>query len=304
MDNQKVQPSQQTTPPQVEPVTLELLPEAVRLHLNSDETIQTFLNLEKEYRLTPEKSRAMPLITGLIVEGSMQPKDAVEALTIALGVSTEQAKNIAGVIKDKVFNPIAGALLLISGIDIELIPGKSAKDAKDAPGLADELAPYFAAQPEQTKEGLKKSSASELEPLVVSPVKQPSQPGMVLPPTRQPLRPMNDVVAPQPAPKPEAKPEPVKMTAAPRPFMLHEEKPVAPQEQKPIKLESGFSFNPGPTQAVHQPVKPVAAKLGASFEEILAPQKPVVNPTAKTTETPKVVHYTSLCTPLEAENNE
>lgn len=282
-----------------EPVPFDLLPEAIQLHLNSKETLGAIIEIEKQFSIPDDKVRVIPFIVGAVVEGELDPRNAVEAFKLALGVSADRAKEVAAAVKDRVLNPIAGGLLLVSGIDIELIPGKSAKEAKDAPGLVDELAPYFAAQAQQVKEVRK--GGGELEPLIVSPVKQPSQPGMVLPPTRQPLRPMNDVVAPQPAPKLEIKPEPVKMTAAPRPFMLHEEKPVAPQEQKPIKVESGFSFNPAPTQSVRQPVKPVAAKLGASFEEMLAPQKPVVNPTAKTTETPKVVHYTSMRTPLEGE---
>lgn len=291
-----------TIAPVSEPVPFELLPEAIQLHLNTKETIASIIEIEKRFSIPDSKVRAIPFIIGALVEGEIDPRDTVEAIKAALTISTEQAKEIAATIKEKILAPIAGGLLIVSGIDIELIPGKSVLEAKDAPGLAEEMAPYLTQQPQPTPGPSAAKKDTALEPLVVAPAPQRKvQPGMSLPPTRQPLRPMNDVVARPSEPKPEIKPEPVKLTAAPRPFMLHEEKPVAPQEQKAFRVDERFSFTPSPTQPTRTPAKPVTAKLGASFEEMLAPQKPANAPVSKTDESPKVVHYTAMKTMLSDE---
>jgi|GEM_PF-3270239 len=281
-----------------------LLPQAIYNHLNSSATIDVLFEIEKEFAIPADKVDVIPYILGVIVNGELPPKSTVEALKIALKLNEESAVKIASILKDKVLNPIAGGLLLTTGIDLEPIPGSSAKDAKDLPALVAELEPYLPKEQQPETAAVKKAvrtPSGDLEPLVAGPVpplkpitSSPAIPGMETPG----LRVMKDLKPPVV----EKKPEPIapKIVAGPRPFMLHEEKPIAPAEPTAIRVDKSFSFDAGMNPVSKPAARPVAAQLGSSFDAMLGQKKPVAPVTAKTNETPKVVHYTSLRTPLES----
>lgn len=304
-------PTGQNSPAaQEEKDPFDALPRSIIEHLNSSETLAVLYDLENRFRIGSDKVRVIPVLLSSIVTGDLESQAVVPALVATLGVSEKDAISIAGSIKDKILNPIAGGLLLVMGVDIEPIPGPSAKDAKDLPALTEELAPYLA-QIEGQRTGEKRAptttevkpkAAEPLEPLVVGQrpaiAAQPKVPGMETPG----LRTMKDVKPPVIEPK---KPEPVaeqkpQIVSAPKPFMLHEEKPVAPSSQPAIKTGPTFSFEVQ-SQTLRQAQKPVTASLNPSFEEMLEPKKTPVAPVAKTVEAPKVVHYTSMRTPLSEE---
>lgn len=305
-------PTGQNSPTeQEEKDPFDALPRSIIEHLNSSETLAVLYDLENRFRIGSAKVRVIPVLLSSIVTGDLEPQAVVSALVATLGVSEKDATSIAGSIKDKILNPIAGGLLLAMGIDIEPIPGPSAKDAKDLPALTEELAPYLAQIEGQrtgekqtpTTTGTKPNAIEPLEPLIVGqrPVvaAQPKVPGMETPG----LRTMKDVKPPvvelkKPEPVATEKPQTI---STPKPFMLHEEKPVAPSNQPTIKTGAAFSFEVPPAQTLRQAQKPVTASLNPSFEEMLEPNKTPVAPVAKTTETPKVVHYTSMRTPLSEE---
>lgn len=306
-------PTGQNSPTeQEEKDPFDALPRSIIEHLNSSETLAVLYDLENRFRIGSDKVRVIPVLLSSIVTGDLESQAVVPALVATLGVSEKDAISIAGSIKDRILNPIAGGLLLVMGIDIEPIPGPSARDAKDLPALTEELAPYLAQIEGQrtdekrapTMTGVKPKSAEQLEPLVVGQrpaatvQAQPKVPGMETPG----LRTMKDVKPPvielkKPEPVVEQKPQ---IVSAPKPFMLHEEKPVAPSSQPTIKTGPTFSFEVQP-QTLRQAQKPVTASLNPSFEEMLEPKKTPVAPIAKTVETPKVVHYTSMRTPLSDE---
>jgi hypothetical protein len=110
---------------------------------------------------------------------------------------------------------------------------------------------------------------------------------------------MKDLKPPVPTPPP-AQPvvKPV-IVAATKPFMLHEEKPLAPTESAAVRVDKNFSFDAGPAPTLRASARPVAAELGSSFDAMLDPKKPAAPVIARTVETPKVVHYTSMKTPLD-----
>lgn len=288
------------------------LPKLIADHLNSRETLDVIYDLEDKFAIGPEKVRVVPFILSSIAFGEIEPLDVVAALKIGLATTDENAKSIAGIIKDKILNPIAGGLLITEGVDIEPIPGPSAKDAKDLPELTKELEPYLArAEQEQNSKGATAGvtkPVSNLEPLVIGPKTQTNQPakpagiGMETPG----LRMMKDVKSPV---LETTKPEPVtpatpKATAAPRPFMLHEEKPLAPTESSALRVDKSFSFDAGQNPVQKTTARPAPAQFGSSFDSMLGQTKPVTPVTAKTpAETPKVVHYTSFKTALDEKGN-
>lgn len=286
-----------------------VLPTAAYEHLNSDGVIEALLNLEDEFAIPEDKTGVLPFFIGAIINAELAPADLVQAIQEGLGVPKESALKIAGVIKDKVLNPIAAALLIAAGVDVEPIPGASAKDAADLPGLAKELDPYLK-QYEKSDVPSEKGATqqnSQLEPLTAGPRSANTEqrvPGMEVPG----LRIMKDVKPPSAPVVPEVKkPEPVqptpapKIVAAPRPFMLHEEKPTLPNEPASLKINKNFAFDVGET-AIRKPApRPVAAELNTSFDSMLEQKKPAAPVTAKTVEAPKVVHYTSMRTPLSTD---
>ncbi len=258
------------------------------------------MEAEQKFGIPNEKVRAIPFIISAVIVGELAPSNVVEMLKVELGLAQDKATELASFLKEKIFNPIAGGLLIISGIDVEPMPGQSAKEAKDAPGLEAELNALFQPRSE-AKQG--KPASSEIEPLVATPKPQP---GMALPPTRQAPRPMNDIAAPKAA-APTQKPAPTepKVTAAPKPFMLHEERPIAAEPIAPIRAEKNFSFDPGVSKPVVKPQsRPVAANFNSSFDSLLTPQKPAQPTVAKTAaEEPKVIHYTNFKTVLDESGN-
>jgi hypothetical protein len=286
-----------------------ILPSAAYEHLNSDGVIEALLGLEEEFTIPSDKTGVLPFFIGAIINGELAPADLVQAIQEGLGTSKENALKMAGVIKEKVLNPIAAALLIAVGVDVEPIPGASAKDTPDLPGLVKELDPYLKQyeKAEAPAGGVTPKAKEQLEPLVAGPRSAAAEqrvPGMEMPG----LRVMKDVKPPA-APvlseikKPEpAQPTPApKIVAAPRPFMLHEEKPILPNEPTSLKVNQNFSFDVGETSIRKTAPRPVAAELNSSFDSMLEQKKPAAPVTAKTVETPKVVHYTSMRTPLGAD---
>lgn len=288
------------------------LPRAIYDYFGSPAYFDTLYALEEAFSIPPEKVGAIPFIIGAIVKGELDPKDVPEAIQVALGKSKEDALRIAEVIKDKILNPIAGGLLIAAGIDIEPIPGPSAKNAKDLPALAQELEPYLASldkseKPKTVPAGAK--STSDLEPLVAGPKNQAAAPagvGMTTPG----LRVMKDVRAPA-AIVAEKKPEPAqpetisKLVAGQRPFMLHEEKPAATMESAAVRVDKNFSFDAGQNPAQKQAPRPATAQFGSSFDDALSPNKSIAPQPSKPApaEEPKVIHYTAFKTVLDENGN-
>jgi hypothetical protein len=81
-----------------------------------------------------------------------------------------------------------------------------------------------------------------------------------------------------------------------KPFMLHEEKPVAPLNQP---TRESFSFRVQSQAEAPKGPRPAPAQFMSPFESSM--KKPVAPQMAKTTgpEIPKIVHYTTQRTPLD-----
>ncbi|MDO8602060.1 MAG: hypothetical protein Q7R62_02975, partial [bacterium] len=201
-------------------VSLPIIPSAIYDHLNSEATLQVIYALEKEFIIPSDKIGVIPFVLGALVTGEMEAKNVPEAFKIALGLKIEDATKLAGEIKDKILNPIAGGLLLTTGIDLEPIPGPSAKDAKDLPALLNELEPYLTqADRAQTSAAKAQSGASsDLEPLTIGPEPAISQmpPKKTIPGMETPgLRMMKDVKPPAPIAVKKTEPAPLRTTNYP-----------------------------------------------------------------------------------------
>jgi hypothetical protein len=81
-----------------------------------------------------------------------------------------------------------------------------------------------------------------------------------------------------------------------KPFMLHEEKPVAPLNQP---TRESFSFRVQPQAEAPKGPRPAPAQFMSPFESSM--KKPIAPQVAKTAgpEIPKIVHYTTQRTPLD-----
>jgi len=253
------------------------LPEAIREWFVSNEVYGAFLEAESRVVAGADKIRVIPDAIHDLVTGEIAPGEFVPRLQEGFGAPEAAVIAAATILKEKVLNPIAAPLKLIGDIDISVLPGKNPEPKTKRP--------------------------EELEPLIASPAqnKAPIQPGMALPSLRPQAgqRAMNDVAAPKvPAALKRATPEP-KIMAAAKPFMLHEEKPVAPTETAGIHVDKNFTFDPGTTPISKITPRPAAAQLNSSFDSMLAVGKPAAPGTAKTAELPKIVHYTSMKTKLD-----
>lgn len=276
-------------------IAFDTLPGPIIDWLNSEEVFNNFLALEKRFSIPSKNVRVLPdLIEGLVT-GALLASSAATTLQQNLGCSAQDAGAILLEIKERIINPISIPLRQISGIDLTVLPGVmpspdksiSIKEVTDEEGEEDEL-PVGA-------------PVKDLEPLVTGPARaipdtQLKPVGMETPG----LRTMKDVKAPEPIKKPEPTPiQAPKIVETPRPFMLHEEKPIAPTESAALRVNTNFSFDAGPAPVIKTQPRPATAELGSSFDAILDKKKPVAPVTAKTVEIPKVVHYTSLKTPLD-----
>ncbi len=313
---------------QSEPIAFELLPLAIRTHLNSKTSFETMYGLETEFNIPPEKMRVIPFILGAVVTGEMEAKSVVAALKLGLQVDDAAATKIASTIKDKILNPIAGGLLLTAGVDVEPMPGSSAKDATDLPELVEELNPFLAQELGREKsepEPLSTAPSYDTTPLRTTNSSPKPGVGMAEPGLRTI---MSDLKKPQGEARSsvargsvegeiKSPTEPLRATGypptgragelrtAPKPFMLHEEKPASPGAIRPVTQSESFVYTPSnlPTQP-KTASRPATAQFGSSFEGMLESKKPETPAPARTQpETPKVVHYTSFKTTLDEQGN-
>ncbi len=280
-------------------ISFKALPGGIRAWLNSEKVIDVFLEIEDRFHITGSKVTILPIIITELVTGDLSSQEAVDDIQNSLGVSTENALTIATILKEKILNPIAIPLQGIAAIDMSGLPGAAAtesmipKEVLDEQFSVDWIEPAALAALRQSKEGERKIDQINQS----TPQQKPA--GMETPG----LRVMKDVKAPAVAPKAEQpKPAPVpapKIVESPRPFMLHEEKPVAPSQAATVNVNKNFSFDVGTTPISKPAPRPVTAEFNSSYDAMLGQQKPAAPIVAKTVEMPKVVHYSNLKTPLD-----
>ncbi len=294
--------TQQATPVDIETLAAQkagafsLLPEAIRVWLTSDQVVDTVTLLNDKNHIPPGKLRIIPRDITRLVVGIIQPKEFVDQLKKDLGLPVEITQKIAAEIKGKILNPIAVALKNTTGIDISFIPVEAIGGEK--------IPPIGAPTPAQPLQPAQTPTSTPTSTVPVAPV----QPGPEQPKARV-ISFSNNVAVSRPAPTPTSPtPTPVAPTqptanvvSMKKPFMLHEEKPVAPLSQP---TRESFSFRVQPQAEVPKGPRPAPAQFISPFESSM--KKPVAPQTAKTAgpEIPKIVHYTTQRTPLDEKTNE
>lgn len=294
---------EQNKPTVKSPIVFSDLPGPIIDWLNSETVFAVFLALEKRFNITKQNVQVLPNVIGWLVTGELTPTQARDILQKDFAIPSSEAEMILLETKEQIINPISIPLRRLVGVDLTGLPGAMPSSDKS-----------ISMEPEKEisdEEGIiSKPESKNLDPLIAGPKQataqtRPTVPGMETPG----LRVMKDVKAPiAPAPieikKPEApRPAPItsKTVAAPRPFMLHEEKPLAPSEPAALRVNTNFSFDSGAAPVSRTIPRPVAAQFNSSSEAVLDQKKPATPVIAKTAEIPKVVHYTSMRTPLEGE---
>ena len=260
-----------------------LLPEAIRTWLTSDLVVNSIIELNKRLSTRGGKIRIVPKMITRLVVGIIKPEQFVEELKNELQIPPEDVKKISAEIKGSILRPIAAALKNTQNIDIDKIPVEEIKPATPVPSV--EIAAEKKPEPLAWMSPVK-STNNELNPNqrmnagkpIVSPEKKSATTADVKKPESAPLR-TTDYALP----------------ATHKPFMLHEEKPVAPLPQMGNARES-FSFHV-PEQQKPITQKPVAAQFTSPFDQ--ASQKPEPAQSASVSEMPKIIHYSGLKTPLD-----
>ena len=238
----------------------EELPKIIQDWLSSLRITYLIMEMNRRYGFKGEQQTAIPYLIYKLTTHEIDPKEFINELSHRLNISFSAAKGIIQEIEEKVLKPIEMPLRNEVGVDVDLIYSAEPASPSASPG-----GPVSSMVEEKKPE---ETELKKIEPEIKS---------------------AEIMLSP---PKPVKEPEEIK------PFILHEEFPTKPREEKPVMKPSFISpiRRPSPPLNKTSAAKPITAEIEGAA---VTPPSPKKDELAATKRSPqRIVHYSGFKTPL------
>lgn len=247
----------------------EELPTIIQDWISSLRTTYLIMEMNRRYGFKGDQQTAIPYLIYKLITHELDPKEFINELSHRLNISFSAAKGIIHEIEEKVLKPIEMPLRNEIGVDVGLI-----YSAEPASPVAEE-------------KKLEETKLKKIEPEIKSAE-------IMLSPALPEIRETKT------EPKPVKEPEEIKppVVSEVEPFILHEEFPTKPREEKPVMKPSfvPLARKSSPPANKTSVAKPITAEIEGAA---VAPPSPKKDELAATKRSPqRIVHYSGFKTPL------